>query len=118
MFLGMTLGVFCGLLLGYRLALRISRQISQRSSSPRVVSRGGHVGALASVMPSLYLAYIAGGNLGGSVGAFASDNLGLGDLGIPLGVGVGIALFLGLGLLAGAVLGSVLGIGLSKLVHA
>jgi hypothetical protein len=103
--IGIVAGVFAGFLLSKAIVLRLS----EPSSSPRIVIAFAAAGGLAILLPALFLSFVVGGNLGGGWGAVASENMGIGSVGVPFGLAAGIAIVLCVSLTVGTLLGSLLG---------
>jgi hypothetical protein len=115
-YIAVVLGLLCGLILGYRLALAIGHWFAHRTSDRGFVRICGKVGTFVLLLPSLYLAYVVGGNFGGSLGGAALEGTAIGAIGISAGLAIGIALVLCIGLAVGAALGSVVGVLLNVLL--
>lgn len=87
-----------GILLGAGLGFAGSRMVARIPFSRRWVAGG----ALAALVPAFFLAFVVGGNLGGSYSAAV--------FGSPVpGLAFGIALVLGGVITSGAILGGVVG---------
>ena len=105
MVLAMVVGYSAGVLGGYLLSRRITFWLSRGCPKPRLVQWFGVVGGLAAVLPAFFLSTVLA-TLGGGYGEAATQAVGLGSSGIPLGLAGGLALVmatvLGVGTLAGA----------------
>ncbi len=102
-------GLAGGAFVGYLGARTVSRVLSRRSPHPRVVAGFVTVGFIAVIPEAFFLSFVVGGNLGGGSGAFISESVGLGSIGVPLGLAVGIAAVLAGGLTASAAVGGLIG---------
>jgi hypothetical protein len=105
-----VLGLLCGLLVGYRLALAVGGWFAHKTSHGESVRTCGKVGTFVLLLPSLYLAYVVGGTLGGGIGSAVVEGTSIDVIGISVGLVIGIALVLCIGLAVGAALGSAVGI--------
>jgi hypothetical protein len=108
-----VIGLAGGAFAGYLGARAISRVLGRKSSHPRVVAGFVAAGYIAAMSATFFLSFVVGGNIGGGSGAFVSESLNLGSVGVPLGLANGIAAVLAAGLVIGAVLGGVIGHGVS-----
>ncbi len=106
---GVVAGVSGGVLLGYLVARTVYRVLAPRTNHRRLLVGCIVGGFLVSLPPFFFLSFVVGGNIGGGVGAFASERLGLGSAGVPLGLALGIAAILSVGASIGAAIGGVLG---------
>jgi putative copper export protein len=108
-FIAFAVGLSCGAYLGYRLGKFLAFKLSKQSIAPRVVRVCSVVCELLIVLPALYISFIVGGNLGGGWGEVASNSIGLGSIGVPIGLAVGIAIIFSGCLALGALVGGVIG---------
>jgi hypothetical protein len=106
-------GLVGGAVLGYLGARTVSRVLSRRSPNPRVVAGFITVGFIAVIPVAFFLSFVVGGNVGGGSGAFISESVNLGSIGVPLGLAVGIAAVLAGGLTASAAVGGLVGYAVS-----
>ena len=109
MFIAIGIGLIGGAFFGYLLSKTLAFRLSKLSPSPRIVIACAAAGALLMLLPAFFLSFVVGGNLGGAWGEIASNNIGLGAVGVLFGLAVGIAAVLGSVLVLGALLGGVLG---------
>jgi hypothetical protein len=72
----------------YRFVLAISPWFAHKTSDRELIRTCGKVGALALLLPSLYLACVVGSNWGGSIGGAASEGTGMGAIAISAGLGI------------------------------
>jgi hypothetical protein len=110
--LAMVVGYSAGVLGGYLLFRRITSWLSRSCSKPRLVLLFGAVGGLAAALPAVFLSTVVGGTLGGAYGEVATQALGLGSSGIPLGLGAGLALVMA----AVVGVGAFIGAGVARLI--
>jgi hypothetical protein len=108
-FIAIAIGLFSGAFLGYWWSKSLAFKLSKRSIAPRVVLACSAGGALLIMLPAFYISFIVGGNLGGGWGEAASNSIGLGSVGVPIGLAVGIAIIFGGGLAVGALVGGLFG---------
>ncbi len=111
--IGITVGLAGGVLLGYFPARATSRFLGRKSPHPRVVAGFVALGFIAAIPVIFFPAFAVGGNIGGGSGAFVSEAVGLGSIGVPLGIALGIAIVFAAGLTLGAVLGGFIGYAVS-----
>ena len=106
--LAVFLGVGAGLVGGVLCAYFVARTLLRRIIEPQYHALGvtlAVIGALAVLLPSFFLSFVVGGNLGGAWAAYVTEPLSAEAVGIPFGLAVGIALVLAIGLLVGALFG-------------
>lgn len=108
-FIAIAIGLFSGAFLGCWSSKSLANRLSKQSVAPRLVLACSAVGALLIMLPAFYISFIVGGNLGGGWGEAASNSLGLGSVGVPIGLAVGIAIIFGGGLAVGTLVGGVFG---------
>lgn len=104
-FLGLALGVLMAFVIGRRLLL----PVVEKSSRPDFLARWAIAGLVVSALPSILLAFVAGGTIGGAWGERVFRLAGAPGSGIPLGVGAGIAMVFAVMLLSGTVLSLLIG---------
>ena len=103
------MGLLVGALAGYTAGRRIVLWAAEYAQRPTVVRASGGIAGLVAFLPSIFLAFVVGGDLGGGWGAWLLPEA----IGVPLGLALGIAAILALGLLVGASFGALLGSGIS-----
>ncbi len=108
--LAVGLGLVFGVLISYLLAKETLAYLGKNFGATRFVQACAFVGAIASLWPSLFLAFVVGGNLGGSWGGYVTEKLGLGLLGVPIGLTIGIATVMAICISLGALIGSLVGV--------
>lgn len=101
--LAMVVGYSVGVLGGYLVSRRITLWLSHDCPKPRVVQGFGVVGGLAAVLAACFLSTVLA-TLGAGYGEAASQAVGLGSSGTPLGLGAGLALAMATVLAAGTFL--------------
>jgi len=106
--IAIALGLFGGPIVGHLAAVRLVGHIASMGQRNIVSGCAYGIGLLA-LLPAGFLAFVTGGNLGGSwAEAF------LGSSGVALGMGLGIGLCLAIFLFAAAVVGALLGVAVSR----
>ena len=108
-FIAIAVGLFCGAFFGYRSGKFLAFKLSKQSIAPRFVLACSAISELLILLPAFYISFILGGNLGGGWGEVASNTMGLGSIGLPIGLAGGIAIIFGGCLALGALVGAVFG---------
>ncbi len=98
---GLAAGVLIALALG---AVALPRLMA-RAGNAWLLVRFAFAGAIAALLPALFLSLVVGGTLGSIWGAYLSRQLGLGVSGVPFGLAIGIALAFACVVLLGGALG-------------
>lgn len=98
--LGLVLGASIAFVIGKALLL----PVVEKSSRPDFLARWGIAGLAVSALPSILLAFVVGGTLGGAWGGHLFLLAGGSWSGVALGVGAGIAVVLAAVLLGGTAL--------------
>src|SRR5712671_3531067 len=106
---GIVIGLTGGVLLGYLAARAITRVLRRKSPHQRLMAGFVAVGFIAAIPAAFFPSFVVGGNIGGGWGAYVSESVGLGSIGVPLG----IATVLAVGLTIGAAMGGLIGYGVS-----
>jgi hypothetical protein len=95
-FAAIIVGLLGGCAAGYVVSLRVTTRLAASSSRPRLIRWLAVTGGFLAVLPSGFMAFVVGGNIGGAAGASALSQIG--PLGIAIGIAAGLALVLGLGI--------------------
>jgi hypothetical protein len=106
--IAIALGLFGGAFVGYLVAVRLVRRIASMGRL-NIVSGFASATGLLALLPAGFVAFVAGGNLGG---AWAETVLG--PLGVALGIALGVGLLLAVLLCIAAVIGAGLGVVVSR----
>src|SRR5258708_13529387 len=99
---GIVIGFTGGVLLGYLAARAITRVLRRESPHQRLMAGFVAVGFIAAIPAAFFPSFVVGGNIGGGWGAYVSESVGLGSIGVPLGIPTEIATALPVGLTIGA----------------
>ncbi len=110
---GIVIGLTGGVFLGYLGARAITRVLRRKSPHQRLMAGFVAVGFIAAIPAAFFPSFVVGGNIGGGWGAYVSESVGLGSIGVPLGIATGIATVLAVGLTIGAAIGGLIGYGVS-----
>jgi hypothetical protein len=102
-------GIVGGALPSYSWSKGVAFRLSRQSVAPYIVVACSSAGALLMLPLVFFVSFVVGGNLGGSYGEAASNALGLGSIGVPLGLAAGIAFVLVAGCVTGAFIGGLFG---------
>jgi len=113
-FIAIAFGLAAGALVGYRACMTLSIRLSAASRMQRLVRSCSWLGALISLLPSLFMSFVIGGNLGGSWAEAATISVGFGSLGVPVGLAIGIATVLAAGISVGSIAGGLFGKTISR----
>ena len=106
--IAIALGLFGGAIVGYFVAVRLVGRMAPMGRLSIVNWCASAVGLLA-LLPAGFVAFVAGGNLGG---AWAETFLG--PLGVSLGIALGVGLCLAVLLCVAAAIGAALGVVVSR----
>jgi hypothetical protein len=106
------IGLLAGCVLAYFLTRTAQQKLARGSSAPTMVSAFATAGAVLALLPIGFLAFVVGGNFGGS---YASAMLG--DLAAPFGVAVGLCVLLSAGMGLCALVAAFIGRLVALLVH-
>jgi hypothetical protein len=104
------LGLVFGLLISHRMVNEVLAYLGKNFIATRFVQACAFIGVIVLLLPSLFLSFVVGGNLGGSWGEYVTQSLGLGLLGVPIGLAIGIALILTISISLGALIGGLVGV--------
>jgi hypothetical protein len=104
-FFAIGLGYATGALFGYRIGKFVAYSLRRYSRFPWFVTALAAGGSVAMACLGAAAAFFIGGNIGGGLGGFVSDHLGLGTLGVPVGMAFLIALIFGTAIVVGALVG-------------
>jgi hypothetical protein len=106
--IAIALGLFGGSIVGHLLAVRLVGRIAAMGQR-NIVSGCAYAVGLLALLPAGFLAFVTGGNFGGSW----AEAL-VGPSGVALGIGLGIGLCLAVFLFAAAIGGALLGVVVSR----
>jgi len=106
------MGLIAGSMLAYFVARPLILRVSRNSPAPNLVRRFGEFTGLLALLPAGFIAFTAGGTLGGGLGELL-----LGQFGVPFGVPFGIAVVYAAILVPAALVGSLCGKLVALVLH-